>query len=326
MCTAITYRTDCHYFGRTLDLEYSYHESVTIMPRNYPLRFRNLPPMPTHHAIIGMAFVEEDYPLYYDATNEKGLSMAGLNFPHEARYFPVTAGRDNVASFEFIPWILGQCGTLQEARALLERVNLTDLPFRPELPATTLHWIIADRTGAITVESVADGLKVYDNPIGVMTNSPGFDYQMLHLSDYANLTAQPAVNRFTTRTSLDFYSRWMGAMGLPGDFSSASRFVRAAFVQQNAVSEPDEASSVSEFFHLLGCVSIPRGSVVVDDGRLVTTRYTSCCNTDQGIYYYTTYDNCQITAVDMHRENLDAQQLISFPLLTELRIFRQNGE
>ena len=88
MCTAAVYQTKDHYFGRNLDLEYSYQESITIAPRNYPFSFRKLPEMKTHYAIIGMAYVLEGYPLYYDATNEKGLSMAGLNFPGSAAYSP----------------------------------------------------------------------------------------------------------------------------------------------------------------------------------------------------------------------------------------------
>ena len=324
MCTAITYRTRDHYFGRTLDLEFSYNESVTVTPRNYPFSFRTLPALASHHAIIGMATVADGYPLYYEATNEHGLSMAGLNFPGNAHYFPPCEGKDNVTPFEFIPWILGQCKTLAEARTLLAKINLCDIPFSAEFPLSPLHWILADRDGAITVESVAEGLKIYENSVGVLTNNPHFDYHMTHLCDYLNLTHLPPENRFADGIDLPTYSRGMGAMGLPGDLSSASRFVRATFVKLNSVSGESEDESVCQFFHILGAVGQQRGCVQMPDGRYEITVYTSCCNTDRGIFYYTTYENSRITAVDMHKENLDGNALISYPLIKTAQILQQN--
>ena len=324
MCTAITYRTRDHYFGRTLDLEFSYNESVTVTPRNYPFSFRTLPALASHHAIIGMATVADGYPLYYEATNEHGLSMAGLNFPGNAHYFPPCEGKDNVTPFEFIPWILGQCKTLAEARTLLAKVNLCDIPFSEAFPLSPLHWILADRDGAITVESVAEGLKIYENSVGVLTNNPHFDYHMTHLCDYLNLTHLPPENRFADGIDLPTYSRGMGAMGLPGDLSSASRFVRAAFVKLNSVSGESEDESVCQFFHILGAVGQQRGCVQMPDGRYEITVYTSCCNTDRGIFYYTTYENSRITAVDMHKENLDGNALVSYPLIKSSQILQQN--
>ena len=325
MCTAITYRTRDHYFGRTLDLEFFYNETVTVTPRNYPFAFRTLPTLAAHYAIIGMATVADGYPLYYEATNEHGLSMAGLNFPGNAHYFSPCVGKDNVAPFECIPWILGQCKNLAEARLLLEAIHLCDIPFSAEFPLSPLHWMIADREGAITVESVAEGLKIYENPIGVLTNNPRFDYHMTHLCDYMQLTHLPPENRFASSIDLAAYSRGMGAWGLPGDLSSASRFVRAAFVRQNSVSGEREEESVSQFFHILGAVEQQRGCVRLPDGRYEITVYTSCCNTDRGIYYYTTYENSRISAVDMHKEDLNGDRLICYPLVKDPQILWQNG-
>ena len=324
MCTAATYKTKDHYFGRNLDLEFSYREAVTVTPRNFPLPFRRVKGPDVHYAMIGMAYVVEDYPLYYDATNEKGLSMAGLNFPGNAHYNPEAEGLDNVTPFELIPWILGQCADVTQARALLAHTNLLELPFSPELPLTPLHWLLSDRNGSVVVECVRDGLKVYDDPVGVLTNNPPFEFQLLHLSNFMNLSPEPAVSRFSPQLELKPYSRGMGAMGLPGDLSSASRFVKAAFVRLNSVSGDSEAESVSQFFHLLGSVEQQRGCARLEDGRYEVTLYTSCCNTDRGIYYYTTYDNRQITGVDMHREDLDGHQLISYPLIQEQQFRMQN--
>lgn len=324
MCTAATYKTKDHYFGRNLDLEYSYHETVTVTPRNYPFRFRHADELASHYALIGMATVADDYPLYYEATNEKGLSMAGLNFPGIAAYYPMAAGRDNITPFEFIPWILGQCANIAQAKELLTKINLLNEPFSKEYPLSPLHWIIADRDSAITVEPMPDGMKIYDNPIGVLTNNPPFDYHMYHLADYMNASRHPAENRFSANIDLKAYSNGMGGMGLPGDLSSASRFVKAAFTKLNSLSGDSESESISQFFHILGSAAQQRGLVRIREEEYEITIYSSCCNTDKGIYYYTTYENSQITAVDMHREDLDGNTPISYPLVTGQQIRYQN--
>ena len=125
MCTAVSFvQGGDLYFGRTLDLDRSFGEQVVVVPRNYSLRFRMSGALDSHYAMIGMALVREDYPLYYEAANEAGLAMAGLNFPGNARYAAPAGGRDNVASFEFLPWMLGQCADVDQAEGLLARLNI----------------------------------------------------------------------------------------------------------------------------------------------------------------------------------------------------------
>lgn len=323
MCTAISYRSRDHYFGRNLDLEYGYQEQVCITPRKYPLRFRCLADIPHHHAMIGMATVVDGQPLYYEATNEMGLSMAGLNFPGNARYLPKMPDKDNVAPFEFIPWILGQCETADDAAKLLARINLVDIPFSDSLPLSPLHWIIADRRRCIVAEPMADGLKIYEDPVGVLTNNPPFDFHMHHLSNFMNLTADVAIDRFSPDRQLNAYSNGMGALGLPGDFSSSSRFIKAAFVKLNSPCVDGESARVHQFFHILSSVAMPRGSVKIRD-EFEITRYSCCCNTDRGIYYYTTYDNSRITSVDMLQEDLDGAAPVCYPLITDPQILMQN--
>jgi choloylglycine hydrolase len=271
-----------------------------------------------------MAHVANGYPLYFDAMNEAGLCMAGLRFAGNAVYGSVDPARENVAVFELIPWVLGRCGSLAEARAALARMQLVDTPFSADLPTAPLHWMIADRSGAITVEAVAEGLWVYDNPVGVLTNNPPFPEQLSRLNDYMTLSPYDPVNRFSPALSLCPYSRGMGALGLPGDLSSASRFVRAAFVRANARSDGSEAGSVSQFFHILGAVEQPRGCCVLADGEQEITLYTACCNATRGIYYYTTYDDRRISAVDMHREDIDGERLVSYALVRSFDVRRQN--
>lgn len=324
MCTAATYKTKDFYFGRTLDYEISYGDQVVITPRNYPFRLRNGETPKNHYAMIGMACVMQDYPLYYDAVNEKGLGVAGLNFVGNAHYGKSMEGRNNLAQFELIPYLLGKCASVKEVRRALETVNLIDTPFMENLPVAQLHWLIADREECIVLESVRDGLKIYNNPVGVLTNNPPFDMQLFNLNNYLHLSAENRPNTFSNALSLNAYSRGMGAMGLPGDLSSQSRFVRAAFVRMNSISGDSEPESVSQFFHILASVDQQRGCCRLGDGKCEITLYTSCCNADKGIYYYTTYDNHQISGVDMHKEDLSGERLIAYAPVQGERIHMQN--
>ncbi|MBQ7446821.1 MAG: choloylglycine hydrolase [Eubacterium sp.] len=324
MCTAATYKTKDFYFGRTFDYEFSYGEEVVITPRNYCFDFRRKGAMRNHYAMIGTAYVADQYPLYYEAVNEKGLGMAGLNFEGNAHYFEESADKDNISPFELIPWILSQCETTADARVLLEKINLVNIPFSEQLPLSPLHWIIADKDQSITVESVKDGLKVYDNPVGVMTNNPPFDKQLFSLNNYRHLQTTNPENTFGPSLELDAYSRGMGGIGLPGDLSSQSRFARVAFTKMNSLSKDDEMSSVSQFFHILESVAQQRGLCNLGDGKYEITIYTSCFNTRTGVQYYNCYDNHQISRVDMHKEDLDGKDLVRYPLITEEQIHAQN--
>ena len=324
MCTAATYKTKDFYFGRTLDYEFSYGDEVTVTPRNYSFKFRHMGERKSHYAMIGMAYVADDYPLYYDAVNEKGLGMAGLNFVGNAKYQDVQTGRENVAQFEFIPWILSQCATVLEARKVLEKMNLVGTPYSEKLPCASLHWMIADKDAAIVVECVEDGLHVYDNPVGVLTNNPPFPEQLFRLNDFMQLSPKQPQNHFSSTLSLEPYSRGMGALGLPGDLSSQSRFIRAAFVRANSVSGTSEQESVSQFFHILGAVEQQRGCCDVGNGQYEITIYTDCYNAEKGIFYYTTYQNHQISAVYLHNEPLDSDFLIRYPMITGEQIHYQN--
>ena len=323
MCTAATYKTRDFYFGRTLDYGFSYGDEVAVMPRNYEFHLRSGDVLREHYAIIGMAHVFEGYPLYYDAVNEKGLGIAGLNFVGNAKYGKVTDGMENIAQFEFIPMLLGKCATVKEARDFIARINLVDTSFSDRLPLAQLHWIIADKDEAITVEAMEGGVKIYDNPVGVLTNNPPFDMQMFNLNNYMRLSPKSPENTFSDKLPLKTYSRGMGGLGLPGDLSSMSRFVRAAFTKMNSVSADTEEESVSQFFHILGSVDQQRGCCDLGDSYEITV-YTSCCSASRGIYYYTTYDNHRISAVDMHKENLDGDKLVRYPIVKSEDIFYHN--
>jgi len=315
MCTAVTYYGESRCFGRNLDLNCSYGEQVALTPRNFPLHFRCARPMRGHYAMLGMAHVREDYPLYYDGVNEKGLAMAGLNFPGYAAYYSYHAGADNVAPFELIPWVLGQCADLGEVKALLGSVNLLDQAFSPELPLTPLHWMAADGEGALVIEPMGDGLRVHEAPVGVLTNAPPFDWQMTNLCRFMALSNEPPQNRFAPELELPVISGGMGALGLPGDLSSPSRFVRAAFFRKNSPAGLSEQAGLSQLFHILNSVAQPGGA----GGE--RTVYTACCDLDRGIYSYTTYENSRPTAVALTPERLDGGALLTWPLRERADVF-----
>ena len=324
MCTALSFKCGAHFFGRTLDMEFSYGENIIVTPRKFPLQFVESDNISEHFAFIGVAHEAEGYPLYFDAVNERGLCAAALNFPFYSRYHGTEKGALNIAPFEVIPRVLSTCKNLEEARALLSGANIVDKHFSAKLENTPLHWIIADSTGSITVESVEDGLKIYDNPVGVLTNSPPFPVQLFNLNNYIALTREPPVNRFSEKLPLTVYSRGMGAMGLPGDLSSQSRFVRAAFIRQNSVCGADAREGLAQFFHILGGVAQQRGCVHLGENKYELTVYTSCCDTARGVYYYTTYSGTCLSAVDMHRENLDGKSLAVYPMTVTNNIVWNN--
>lgn len=314
MCTAISYKTRNHYFGRNLDMDCSFGEDVVIMPRNFPFTYRHADCPENSLALIGTAIIRDGVPLFYDATNEKGLSMAGLNFVGNAVFYPLSEEKTNIAPFELIPWILTRCSNVKQARELLYETNVAHIDFSPDLPVAELHWMISDERESLVLECTKEGMQVYDNPLGVLTNNPPFPMQMFYLNNFMCLTNQPPVNSFCKSLELKEYSHGMGAIGLPGDSSSSSRFVRVAFNKMNSVYHNSEQKRVSQFFHILGSVSQLRGAVQLKGGAYEYTVYTSCCNTRKGIYYYTTYDNSTVTAVDMHSVDLDGEELTAVPM------------
>lgn len=316
MCTALAIEKGGLYFGRTLDHTGSYGERVILMPRRFPLPMRHEKTVESHYAMIGIGCIRDGYPLYYDGANEKGLAMAGLNFVQSADYGKPESGKINVAQFELLPWILASCATVEEAKTLLGEVCVTDTAFSSELPSARLHWILADDRETMVLEVMADGMHIYPNLIGVLTNEPPFPLQVTNLNSYVNLTTEMPENRFSKSLPLRPYSRGMGALGLPGDLSSISRFVRAAFWKEHTLWGETEAACVSSFFHLLDTVKMVKGCCRTEAGEEEYTLYQSCYH--GGVCYYTTYENRQITAVDMMQEDLDGEVLTSPPLKKEL--------
>ena len=320
MCTCINFKTKDHYFGRTLDLEYGFDEKIVITPRNYNFLLKSGKQFKTKYAFIGIATVVDNYPLYAEASNEKGLSIAGLRFLENAYYNDKKEDMINITPYELIPWILGNFSSVEELAPFLEKLNLTNIPFSENIPVSSLHFMISDDKYCLVLEPMKDGLHIYFNPIGVLTNNPPFSYHLTNINNYINLTPDITDNRFCPKIKLTPYSLGLGAIGLPGDNSSASRFVRAAFNKLNSVCSTDEESSVSQFFHILDTVIVVRGSTMTENKQWNITTYSCCVNTTQGIYYYRTYNNSQITAIKMNDENKNSPYLTIYNLENQQQI------
>lgn len=320
VCTALTYKAENFYFGRNLDYEHGFGEEVIVMPRNYDVKMSSLKPLGAKYAVLGMGCVAADFPLFFDAVNETGLCAAGLRFADNAFFKNKESEKENVAQYEFVPWLLARCANVGEAKEKIFNMNMTDLPFCENMPASPLHWLIADKKECITLEITKEGTFVYDNPVGVLTNNPPFPFQMFALNDYLGLSAENPENRFGN-INLKAYSRGMGALGLPGDFSSRSRFVKAVFAKLNTARTNSKAEALNAVFHLLASVEQPKGCCKTENGGYEKTLYSGCINADKGIYFYKTYENFGICAVDMHKEDLSSKKLITYPIRKNQKIF-----
>ena len=323
MCTAIRFESNGVYFGRTLDVELEYDASVTITPRDFPLHFKNGESFLRHSAIIGMAMVVDGFPLFFDAANEHGLAIAALRFADNAQYFPNISHKTNVASFEVIPYLLSKYKSIAEVKEAAIDLNITNTAFDSNFTPSPLHWILSDQSGALVLESTGEGLKVYENDIGVLTNNPTFPFQRENLAQYLHLTACEVENTFSDQILLNPFSRGMGAIGLPGDLSSVSRFVRAAFVKSNAQKCRESIESLTQYFHILSSVEQIQGCVKVGK-YLERTSYSACIDCSKMIYYYKTYENSQLSAVSLFNENPDEKEIHTFPLIREQKISYQN--
>ncbi len=313
MCTALKHG---HFFGRNLDYESSYGEEITITPRNFNYHFR-FTKVKTKYALIGMAHIYENYPLYYDAMNEKGLAIAGLNFVGNTKFYTIDEKKENVAPFELIPWLLCQCKDLKEVKEKLKDIQIVNEAFNSYFPIASLHYMVSDLESSLVIECMEDGMHIHENPFHVLSNNPPFPYQQMNLNNYMHLSSKQPENQWNA--TLAPYSRGMGAIGLPGDASSMSRFVRASFLASQSTQQ-----DCNQFFHLLHGVEQVKGICEVKENTYEYTIYTSCCDQKEMIYYYSSYDNHQINAVTLFHENLDGSHLIAYPLINKEQINRQN--
>ena len=314
MCTGLALETKdgLHLFGRNMDIEYSFNQSIIFIPRNFKcVNKSNKKELTTKYAVLGMGTIFDDYPTFADGMNEKGLGCAGLNFPVYVSYSKEDIeGKTNIPVYNFLLWVLANFSSVEEVKEALKNANIVDIPISENIPNTTLHWMISDITGkSIVVEQTKEKLNVFDNNIGVLTNSPTFDWHVANLNQYVGLRYNQVPEFKLGDQSLTALGQGTGLVGLPGDFTPASRFIRVAFLRDAMIKNDKDSIDLIEFFHILNNVAMVRGSTRTVEEKSDLTQYTSCMCLEKGIYYYNTYENNQINAIDMNKENLDGNEI-----------------
>lgn len=302
MCTSVALHLDKFYFGRNLDLEYDFGDGVVFMPRSYPLRLREGRTVARHFAVFGMGIIKDGFPLFAEGGNEAGVCIAGLNFRGNAHYtnFKVE-GRLNLAPFELIPYLLSTCPTAKDAKEQFLKINLVDVPFDDSIQNTHLHFHLADKESAYALEFTKDGAFAYDDAYGTLTNNPPFPFHDHNAKMYMHLsTAQPKTE--------GLFTGGVGAIGLPGDYSSPSRFIKAAWL----VKMQDGCTELSyhDLFSTLNAVAPPRRAVITEDNREHFTRYTCCIDTEDLIYYCKRYSSADTQKVKIKRELFDTDRVV----------------
>lgn len=307
-------------FGRNMDLFYDFGERVIITPRSYPLPYLEDEKKSAHYAMIGMGTLEDGYdcPLYADAMNECGLCMAGLDFPGNAVYREDTPqGEVGVAPYELIPLVLGSCRSVDDAVDLAENVMLVDRAVSPRVGTTPLHWMLADVERTVVLEPMAEGLRIYDDPLDVLTNAPPFDFHLQNVKQYAALDSRYKIGGDELFAP---FSYGFGALGLPGDASSASRFVRAEFMLRHCGGGcTDEYSRVMQCMDILSSVAMVKGSVLTPDGRADMTVYSACMMPRSGRYYFRLHSDCRLAYAELTRADAEGSELkeLALPLPSE---------
>lgn len=316
MCTVVTLAKNGFYFGRNMDIDRDFGQKVVVTPREYALATKRAGVILRHYAMIGAARVEDGYPLYAEACNETGLCMAALNFPGNAVYAESDeSGKTALAPYELIPYILAKCADIGEAKRELEKTEIISLPFNDRLPLAPLHWIVADKEGCVTVERTVKGIKVFDNPYGVLTNNPPFDFHRENVKNYLGLSAENPATRECGETKISPFSQGAGAVGLPGDFSSSSRFVKAFFCKSNSVCGEKRGACEAQAFHILSTVAMPKGSVITADGKCDFTAYSCVIDAGPAIYAFRTYDSADVKRVHMTEEYAKGDVLSVFDMV-----------
>lgn len=302
MCTGIRFTDDDGnlYLARNLDWTTGYGQQVLLTPTGYTPRSPFGAVRGIEHAVLGMGIVEDDTPLYFDCGNDAGLAVAGLNFPGYAEYAsgPVD-GAVNVAAFELPLWVCAQFATVDEVEAALRDVAIVDRPINDRYPSSLLHWIIGDARRAIVVEYTSAGMQVFDDDVDVLTNQPGFDWHHENLRNYLNVSPDFPEDTLVGRAHLAPFGSGSHMRGVPGDYYSPSRFVRAAYVNSHYPTKGTEEENVSRAFHTLQQVAMVDGCAAMGSGEFEKTVYTGLFSARTQTYYWNTYEDPAVRSVAM---------------------------
>ena len=248
MCTCIMLKNKITLFGRNMDNYFSFNEQIVIVPKNYNITFKNETNIESHYAIIGMGTIIDNYPLLADGANEKGLAIVALSFKDNAIYYKIEKDKINLAPYEMMLYLLATCKNIKEVKSVLKRINIINEPFKKDVLLTDLHFMISDLNESIVIETTCEGMKIYDNPVNVLTNNPIFPYHLENLKNYMHLNVNDSFNFLYPSIELKTNSFGQGSFGIPGDYSSSSRFIKAVFVKENLLLTNDINDIINQFF------------------------------------------------------------------------------
>ena len=306
MCTCIFLKGTSSYFGRNMDFHYSFNEQVINIKRGKEFELKKAGKLKIKYSLLGIGTIRDGYPLFSDVMNEKGLAFAGLNFLNNARYNKYKKSKVNIAPYELPLFLLGNCSNIDEVKDILRNLNLLNEQFSLEIPLAYLHFMISDLEKSIVIESTKDGLKIYDNDLNVLTNNPEFTYHKNNIFNYINLSIEDPIN-----SKFNNISYGQGLIGLPGDYSSMSRFIKSYFVKENIILSDNP---INQFFYCLDSVFMPYGLVKAKDD-FEYTRYQSCYDLKSGEMYYKSYNDRSIKNISFldftSNEDIEFFQLIN---------------
>lgn len=351
MCTAITLQSDKgeNFLGRTMDFAYGIETGILVIPKGYQWK-GNQGSQESYidkysFICIGQEIKEPKNMLgIFDGVNEQGFAAASLYLPGYAEYDKDTGGENQIGSLDFMHYILGSCGTIDDLETALENISIVGQDDPVTGGAAPLHWIATDRSGrCIVVEKTEKGLRIFDNPLGVMTNSPEFDWHMTNIRNYTNVSNTQQSEVDWGNVALKPFGEGTGSTPLPGGFAPPERFVRTAFMKTHVEDPKDQTEAIMTCFHIMNSVTIPRGIAIVNDqyrdytkvkyNDLVNescdyTKYTAFVSTKTCEYYFKTYENDQIITVSLedHKGSKELKSLgsivrkVSFQSLSQAEL------
>ncbi len=324
MCTVVSLKNvDGGYLvGRNMDIEYNFNQTPIMVPRKFSyLNRATKKNEETKFALLGMGTVVDNHPLFAEVQNEKGLACAALNFPDAAWQEECEQEKVNLPPYDLNLWITANFESVKEVMKNISKIALIGVPVSEKLPLPTLHWMVTDSEGdSVVIEAVNGRLNAYTNKVGVMTNAPDFGWHLTNLKNYMNISKKDIDTSSFGKYGLTALGTGTGLAGIPGDFSSVSRFVRASFLRNNLL--VGKNSSINGLFHILDNVKMVEGSVITKHGYPDITIYSSCMDLKNSRYYFKTYDNQRVRFIDLLKEDLDRKEIIMYPF-EEREVYKQ---
>ena len=329
MCTSLTIESGngSHFLARTMDFGFELGGKPIVMPRNYERNCYFGGTEKTRYGFVGTGRKLNDY-LFADGVNEEGLAIAELYFPYEAEYQPKElADKVNLAPPEFIMWVLGQIGSIEELRKRITEVNIVNAEVSLLGVVPPLHFIISDKTGeTVVVETNNQKLTIKSNPVGVMTNSPELEWHLKNLNNYLFLKPTNHSSKQVDQWTVHPFGQGSGTFGLPGGFTSPERFVRTVYMRFLAEKGKSSGETLSSIFHILNGVTIPKGVNIKDDGASDYTQYRAAFDLNNVMYYYNPYETQEVFSVRLTPELLNSDTPTEFEVDHTFKITDLNAE